>query len=102
MHNFTGERQAKREKGGNQMQQPYSNNPQSFMSSPPVMTTKDLSYVNDMLSWNLLAMKKAHFAAQNCQDPEIKSALDSYGQMHQRHYQTILSHLQSPNNGMQQ
>lgn len=79
-------------------QQPNQN---SFMQSPPTLTTKDLSYVNDMLAWNLLAMKKAHFAAQNCQDQEVKSAIDSCGQMHQRHFQTILSHLQSTNGGMQ-
>lgn len=71
---------------------------QGVMQQPPqVVTSKDQLYISDMLSWNLLAMKKAHFFAQQCTDPEIKSALEQCGQMHQRHYQTILSHLQNPN-----
>ena len=46
------------------MQQQQSNQQQGMMQQPPqVLTTKDSLYLNDMLSWNLLAMKKAHFAA---------------------------------------
>jgi len=64
------------------------------MATPPsVVTVKDSLYLTDMLSWNLLAMKKAHFFASQCQDPELKNALETCGQMHQRHYEKILSHL---------
>lgn len=48
-----------------------------------------------MLSWNILAMKKAHFFAEQCQDTEIKAVLEKTGQMHQRHYEKILSHLKT-------
>ncbi|MEK5066696.1 hypothetical protein [Cytobacillus sp. FSL R5-0596] len=42
---------------------------QALMTQPPeIMSTKDHLYVNDMLSWNLLAMKKMHFFAQQCQN----------------------------------
>lgn len=76
----------------NQLQQ------QGIMPQPPtVVTSKDQLYISDMLSWNLLAMKKCHFFAQQCIDPEIKSAIEKAGQMHQRHYQTILNHLQNQN-----
>ncbi|WP_017726349.1 hypothetical protein [Halalkalibacterium ligniniphilum] len=69
---------------------------QSIMPEPPnVITTKDHLYIQDMLSWNLLASKKAHFFAQQCTDPEIKQALEQAGQMHQRHYDTIIHHLQN-------
>jgi hypothetical protein len=67
----------------------------TFQTPPPVVTTKDQLYLTDMLSWNLLAMKKAHFFAQQCQDQEIKSVLEKTGQMHQRHYEKILSHLKT-------
>ncbi|RLQ96570.1 hypothetical protein [Falsibacillus albus] len=67
---------------GNQMQEP-----------PAVLTTKDTLYINDMLAWNLLAMKKAHFAASQCQDQDVKAKIDQCGQMHQRHYDQILAHL---------
>lgn len=76
----------------NQMQQ------QGIMAQPPtVITSKDQLYITDMLSWNLLAMKKAHFFAQQCMDPEIKAVIEQAGQMHERHYQKILTHLQNPN-----
>ncbi|WP_431308841.1 hypothetical protein [Halalkalibacter flavus] len=74
--------------GGQQQQMTYQ-------TPPPIITTKDHLYINDMLSWNLLAMKKAHFFAEQCQDQEIKSVLEKTGQMHQRHYQKILSHLKT-------
>jgi hypothetical protein len=82
------------------MQQQQGNQQQGAMQQPPqVLTTKDSLYLNDMLSWNLLAMKKAHFAASHCQDSELKAEIDKCGQMHQRHYEQILSHLNQGNTG---
>lgn len=84
-----------------QQQQPVSMQ-QPIMPEPPaVITTKDQLYISDMLSWNLLAMKKAHFFAQQCQDQEIKQTLEKAGSMHQQHYQKILSHLQVATNQQQ-
>lgn len=69
---------------------------QAIMQQPPkIITTKDQLYLTDMLSWNLLAMKKAHFYAAQCQNQEIKNQLDHVGQMHNQHYQSILTHLQN-------
>ncbi|MFJ7745214.1 hypothetical protein [Peribacillus sp. NPDC097295] len=65
-----------------------------FMKQPPDMVSvKDSLYLTDMLSWNLIAIKKAHFFAAQCTDPQVINALTRCGQMHQRHYDTILSHL---------
>ncbi len=75
--------------GGQQTQQP------TFQTPPPVITTKDQLYLTDMLSWNMIAMKKAHSFAQQCQDQDIKAVLEKTGQMHQRHYEKILSHLKT-------
>lgn len=81
-----------------QQQQSNQFGQQGIMPQPPsVVTSKDHLYITDMLSWNLLAMKKAHFFAGQCKDPEIKTALEQAGQMHQRHYQKILGHLQNQN-----
>lgn len=81
-----------------QMNQFQANQQQPIMPEPPaVISSKDQLYLTDMLSWNLLAMKKAHFFAEQCQDQEIKQALDQAGQMHQRHYTKILNHLQATN-----
>lgn len=65
---------------------------------PRVITTKDLLYIKDALSWELIAFKKFHYYAQQTADPQIKQALDKAGQMHQRHYQKLLSHLLVDNN----
>ncbi|MHC0036972.1 ferritin family protein [Pseudoneobacillus sp. C159] len=67
---------------------------------PPAITTKDLSYLKDALSWELMAFKKFHFYAQQCQNPDIKQALENCGMMHQNHYKKILTHLQVDNNSV--
>jgi len=64
---------------------------------PRAISTKDLSYLKDALSWELNAFKKFHFYAQQVQDPQIKQALEQAGHMHQRHYQRLLGHLQVNN-----
>lgn len=72
---------------------------QGIMQQPPsVISTKDALYLTDMLSWNLLATKKAHFFAQQCQDQELKMEIEKCCHMHEKHYQTILSHLNSQQN----
>lgn len=68
------------------------------MSVPPqVITTKDSQYLKDQLSWEILAMKKCSHFAKECTDPEIRTAIDKAGQMHQRHYTMLLKHLQNNN-----
>ncbi|MBU8880831.1 hypothetical protein BGM26_17910 [Bacillus sp. FJAT-29790] len=82
------------------MQQQNMNmqNQQGVMQQPPaVISTKDSMYLTDMLSWNLLAVKKAHFYAQQCQCQELKAEFERCGQMHQRHYDQILTHLNPQN-----
>lgn len=77
----------------NQQQQVQQS--QNMMAQPPfVISTKDHLYLEDMLSWNLNSVKKMHFFAGQCQDTEIKQALTNACQMHERHYQTLLNHLQ--------
>ncbi|WP_282141301.1 hypothetical protein [Cytobacillus oceanisediminis] len=82
------------------MQQQNMNmqNQQGIMQQPPaVISTKDALYLTDMLTWNLLACKKAHFYAQQCQDKELKTHFEQCGQMHQRHYEQLLAHLNQQN-----
>ncbi|WP_226580291.1 hypothetical protein [Halobacillus litoralis] len=84
------------------MQQQQNQSPikeaQPMAQAPNIVTVKDQLYISDMLSWNLNACKKAHFYAQNCQTPEIKTALEEAGKMHQRHYNKILQHLNNQAN----
>lgn len=62
------------------------------MNKPPaVVTDKDLSYLKDALSWELLAMKKCHHDAGLCRDQEIGAFLGRVAQMHQDHYLRLLN-----------
>ncbi|PGY15362.1 rubrerythrin family protein [Bacillus sp. AFS031507] len=65
---------------------------------PRAITTKDLMYLKDALSWELLAFKKFHSLAQNAENPTFKQALDKAGRMHQNHFNRLLPHLQVNNN----
>lgn len=64
-------------------------------SNRNVLTDKELLYVKDFLSWELLAMKKCSEAASHCTDPQIQNAINEAGRKHQQHYDTLLSYLQS-------
>jgi hypothetical protein len=87
-----------------QQQNPMNmQNQQGTMQQPPgIISTKDSLYLTDMMSWNLLSAKKAHFFAQQCQDAELKAEAEKCSQMHQRHYQQILGHLGQHANSQQQ
>lgn len=64
------------------------------MQPPNMISTKDFAYLEDMLNWNLLAMKKAHFLAYHVQDEQIKNQLDEVGKVHLKHFNQLLTHLQ--------
>jgi hypothetical protein len=73
---------------------------QQRMNQPPAfVSTKDLAYLTDAMSWELLAMKKCHQFSQQCKDNEIKQTIDKAGRMHSQHYERLLKHL---NPGMNQ
>lgn len=74
-----------------QQQQP------TFSQPPKVVTIKDTLYLKDQLSWELIAMKKCYHFARECSDSDISKAIDQAGQMHQRHYELLLKHLQNDN-----
>jgi hypothetical protein len=65
--------------------------PANRMSQPPpVITTKDLAYLKDAMSWELLATKKCRMYAAFANDPAIRNQLDQTGQLHQNHYEQLL------------
>lgn len=74
-------------------------NNQQMNMPPEVISVKDSLYLEDMLNWNLIAMKKAHFMAEHCQDQTLKQELNQVGQMHHQHYTQILQHLGSSGQG---
>lgn len=77
--------------------QPYQNQQQDNKNTTQV-TTKDLSYIKDALSWELLAAKKCHHFARECNDNQIRQAVEKAGRMHQNHYQVLLNQIDPSKN----
>lgn len=73
-------------------------NQQPLMMTPPaVVTTKDLQYLKDAMSWLLIAAKKCAHFAQEAECSQVKQALEQAGQTHQKHYNMLLRHCQTNN-----
>lgn len=75
------------------MQQQSGQTPMNFAQPPAILSTKDFLYIEDILSWNLAIIKKAHAYAAMCQDQDVIQAMNRTSQLHIRHYQDILNHL---------
>ncbi|MFD0697300.1 hypothetical protein ACFQZT_24815 [Paenibacillus sp. GCM10027628] len=58
-----------------------------------VLTDKELHYLKDFLSWELMAMKKCNDTANRCTDPQIQALIKQTGQKHLDHYNSLLTHL---------
>ncbi len=67
---------------------------ESMTADRSLLTVKELNYVKDYMSWELLAMKKCHDTANQCQDQEIASLIKQTGQQHLQHFQSLLTHLE--------
>ncbi|MFS0559659.1 hypothetical protein AB1K91_02860 [Terribacillus sp. 179-K 1B1 HS] len=74
---------------------PPGNTNDIMLQPPEMISEKDLLYLTDMLNWNLNAAKKAQHAAREVQLTDAQEALHTVGQMHQRHYDMLLEHLQT-------
>jgi hypothetical protein len=62
-----------------------------FMNQVPKMiSTKDLDYIKDMLSWNHIASKKAFHYLEHVQDEQVRNVLTEVTNMHTKHYKHIL------------
>ncbi|HHY19980.1 MAG TPA: hypothetical protein GX522_08785 [Firmicutes bacterium] len=57
------------------------------------LSTKELNFIKDGLSWEMLMVKKYTDHAQGCQDPELKSVFDGLARMHQSRYDHLFGHI---------
>lgn len=77
------------------MQQQQQQQPNANMTSDRnMLSDKELHYLKDFMSWELLAMKKCGHAAGLTQDPEIQAKIREIGKNHVQHYDTLLKYLQ--------
>jgi len=59
-----------------------------------MLSSKELNYIKDFLSWELLMTKKCSEYAKQEVDPNFKGIFENAGQVHQQNYQDVLSYLQ--------
>jgi len=57
------------------------------------LSTKELNYIQDILSWELLASKKCSLYAKQETNPVHQNIFSSTGNMHQQNYTKVLSYL---------
>lgn len=57
------------------------------------LSEKELSFVNDILSEEELAVKKFQMLAQKAEEPEIKEKMMEISNKHQGHFDLIYSYL---------
>ena len=74
-------------------QNTYRPNQQTMQHPPAILTGKDLDYLKDAMSWELLVMKKCRHFAQECSDGEIRQAIDRAGRIHEKHFKILLKHV---------
>ncbi|MGI6515128.1 MAG: hypothetical protein GX052_01690 [Syntrophomonadaceae bacterium] len=61
------------------------------------LSIKELNYINDILSWELLAAKKSfQYASQERQSPHHQVFYDAAA-VHQRNYMAVLDYLNQVN-----
>ena len=65
---------------------------------PEMISTKDLSYIKDMFSWNFLATKKLKHILTLVSDSEVKEALTKAHDLHQNACHMILSFIEGGSN----
>ena len=57
------------------------------------MTTKELTALQEQLGEEQVITKKYRTMAKQCNDPAIRQKLETIASQHQRHFDTLLSHL---------
>jgi rubrerythrin len=57
------------------------------------VTTKELMALQDQIGEEQVVTKKYRTMAKQCSDPAIRQKLESIASLHQRHFDTLMTHL---------
>lgn len=55
-----------------------------------MISTKDLSYIEDIFNWNIVALKKVEFYLKNCNDKKICTKLKQVSKLHHDNCNKVL------------
>ncbi len=60
---------------------------------PTMVSTKDLSYIEDMLNWNFVTIKKINSYIAKTTDNDVKELFMSVADKYKTHYNALLNSL---------
>lgn len=61
---------------------------------PNIISTKDLSYIKDMIKWNLIISKKSRMYKDINENIDVKKFLDKISKTHTIHYKKLMEILE--------
>lgn len=67
-----------------------------------MLTSKNLTILEDMLNYESLNYKKLDMYAQGSNDPQLKGIFDRAAQLHKQHFNMLFNYLNSHNKPAQQ
>ncbi len=88
-----GQQNNQQMQGGQQMQ---------GQQGQSMLTSKNLSILEDMLNLESLFHKKLDVYSQSCNDPQLKDLCSKAAQLHKQHFDMLFNYLNSHNKPMQQ
>lgn len=57
---------------------------------PEMISTKDLSYISDIINWNVTASKTSYHFSNEVEDEELKTLLQNVSTMHADHVRRLV------------
>lgn len=67
-----------------------------------MLSSKNLTILEDMLNYESLYYKKLNLYSQSCNDPQLKDICNRAAQLHKQHFDVLFNYLNSHNKPAQQ
>ena len=77
-------------------------NNQQMQQGQAMLTSKNLTILEDMLNYESLNYNKLDMYSQNCNDPQLKVVCTKAAQLHKQHFNMLFNYLNSHNKPAQQ
>lgn len=61
---------------------------------PNIISTKDLTYIKDMIKWNLVLSKKTRMYKDIAENQDIKKFFDNVSKTHANHFKKLMEILE--------